>query len=736
MTKRSIVSRVVRRVRVLLVGTVALAVLLPAGSAGAAAQWTAASPSMTTVFVDANGDPATAQLFVRYIGGRVIREFDVPGTFLADVPAQHAWLLSSAGLAPYISCSKPLSADQVLASSTFRAALQPPAAYDAATDPYSMLNIARAMGADSFWNAGARGTQTVGGVTKQVDVAIIDTGVAPVGTLASPGALIHGPDLSFDSQVAELAHNDTYGHGTHMAGIINAVAPEARIVSLKVGDVSGAVDATQVIAAIDWVREHRNDYGLNIRVLNLSYGLESANGWKDDELSLAVEAAWKAGIVVVVSAGNGGKAATKADPGVLAPAYNRNVLAVAAYDTGANWSSRADDSTALFTSGAHSTGFRNPDVSAPGKSIASYNVKNSEANNRVTQMFCDGLAQPMQHSVLDGGRLIRGSGTSQSAAAASGAVALILSKYPTLNPDSVKLRMRGTADTLGDRVLSGRGSINLAKIAASTPPKQSQNYEPVLGESAISQTRNGGLLFDQSTYDRVYAETYPAKYNERLATGLTPESAAALAATDAKLVATAQASLDGDRDIFGQRFSAFEHAYKVKLWIACDEGALAPTHALCAPSYTDTWFDTPQGQVWRSWGGMQNAPRTASEIVPGYADGVPYAGAPVPGTGFTTNNPVLGVVWPTVAWPRSSFSGSWWTAGLWSGARWRDGAWVGARWRDGGWVGARWRDNAWVDDVWEGARWRDNAWAGARWRDDSWSGARWRDDSFATVMWF
>jgi hypothetical protein len=32
------------------------------------------------------------------------------------------------------------------------------------------------------------------------------------------------------------------------------------------------VDVSQVIAAIDWVVEHRHDRGLDIRVLNLSYG--------------------------------------------------------------------------------------------------------------------------------------------------------------------------------------------------------------------------------------------------------------------------------------------------------------------------------------------------------------------------------------------------------------------------------------------------------------------------------
>ena len=51
------------------------------------------------------------------------------------------------------------------------------------------------------------------------------------------------------------------------------LAPKAKLTSVKVGTADGAVDVTQMIAAIDWVVQHRNDDPANpIRVLNLSYG--------------------------------------------------------------------------------------------------------------------------------------------------------------------------------------------------------------------------------------------------------------------------------------------------------------------------------------------------------------------------------------------------------------------------------------------------------------------------------
>jgi hypothetical protein len=46
------------------------------------------------------------------------------------------------------------------------------------------------------------------------------------------------------------------------------MAPDARIVSAKVADAYGLADISQVIAAIDWVVQHRQNNGMNIRVLD------------------------------------------------------------------------------------------------------------------------------------------------------------------------------------------------------------------------------------------------------------------------------------------------------------------------------------------------------------------------------------------------------------------------------------------------------------------------------------
>ncbi|MGZ4400693.1 MAG: S8 family serine peptidase, partial [Gaiellaceae bacterium] len=87
-----------------------------------------------------------------------------------------------------------------------------PAPYDAVADVGSMYNTTSYTGAQAWWNAGYTGAG--------VDVAVIDTGVAPVPGLDAPGKVINGPDLSFESQAPNLTRLDTNGHGTHVAGII------------------------------------------------------------------------------------------------------------------------------------------------------------------------------------------------------------------------------------------------------------------------------------------------------------------------------------------------------------------------------------------------------------------------------------------------------------------------------------------------------------------------------------
>src|SRR4029077_13018807 len=95
----------------------------------------------------------------------------------------------------------------------------------------------------------------------------------------------------------------------------------------------GGTHLSPAIAAIGGVLEHRHDDGLNIRVLNLSYGTNSSQWVGVDPLAFAVEQAWDAGIVVVAAAGNSGYQTKGSSPALADPAYDRRIIAVGASDS-------------------------------------------------------------------------------------------------------------------------------------------------------------------------------------------------------------------------------------------------------------------------------------------------------------------------------------------------------------------------------------------------------------------
>jgi serine protease AprX len=362
------------------------------------------------------------------------------------------------------------------------------AGYDPASDMNSMYNTTLYAGAQAWWNAGFTGAG--------VDVALIDTGVTPVDALSTPGKLIYGPDLSLESQASDLRYLDTNGHGTFMAGIIAGrgsgadpghyagdaanflgVAPDARLLSIKVGVADGGADVSQVIAAVDWVVQHRNDNGMNIRVLNLSYGTDSAQRYDVDPLAFAVEQAWKAGIFLVTATGNAGYAFKT---GTLTnPAFDPKIFAVGASDS-MGTAAQGDDTVAAFSSTGSNA--RTPDVVAPGTHIVSLRVPGSHVDQ----------AYGSTGFVSD--TLFRGSGTSEAAAFVSGAAALAIQQHPNISPDSLKrLFLSNTKGLAGFSSLKqGDGEIDLARMLGATayaPPIQWKTIDWSTGIGSLELAR-------------------------------------------------------------------------------------------------------------------------------------------------------------------------------------------------------------------------------------------------------
>jgi subtilisin family serine protease len=357
---------------------------------------------------------------VQRLGGAVGRQVPLVRGFLASVPTGRvAALRRTAGV-------RSVHADR-------RFALR--STSDAPATASTTLDVVRAaVGAD----------RVAGG---EVDVAFVDSGIAPVGALA--GRVVNGPDLSADAGVDELRHLDAFGHGTHLAGIVAAVAPQARLVNVKVADSDGSTSLGRLLAGIDWV-VRRGD----VDVLNLAFGAEPEGSYRDDPLAFAAERAWQRGVVVVVAAGNGGAEAA----GLDTPAHDPSVIAAGASDIGGT-AELEDDGVALFSS--HGSAERTPDVVAPGAAIVS---------TRVVGSFLDEHF-PDARVGEDG---FRGSGTSQAAAVVAGAAALLVGARPGLEPDQVKALLRAGARPLpgAGAEAQGAGAVDVAAAVAAAVPNE------------------------------------------------------------------------------------------------------------------------------------------------------------------------------------------------------------------------------------------------------------------------
>ena len=449
--------------------------LVGAAAAGAAP----AGPDVSVIVRPAAGAEARAERSVERLGGEVGRDLDLIDSFTAEVPADAVALLQGAPGVAEVTADGSVH----LQGEHWRAEKDRP----------SLEEMLRAADVDWAWRRkDLEGHRVTGaGVT----VALIDSGVAPVEGLTKEGKVVNGVDLSFESQVDDARHLDTFGHGTHLAGIIagdddgrgfSGVAPDARLLNVKVAAADGATDVSQVIAALDWVVQHRTDNGMDVRVVNLAFGTNSTQSYLLDPLAHAAEVAWRHGIVVVVSAGNEGGATER----LTDPAIDPYVLAVGASDDAAT-ERRDDDRVAEFSS--RGTVERTPDLVAPGRSLESLRVPGS---------FLDEHYPTARVATKDGNqRFFRGSGTSQSAAFVSGVAALLLQQRPELTPDQVKALLTTTADPIAgaDRRVQGAGLLDVQEALRAPTPQVVQSFPVSSGTGSLEAARGGSHVADPET---------------------------------------------------------------------------------------------------------------------------------------------------------------------------------------------------------------------------------------------
>ena len=359
-----------------------------------------------------------------------------------------------------------------------------------------------------------------------VTVAVIDSGMTDADDLKDPksGKSRILASVNFVPHTSSTA--DQCGHGTHVSGIVAGngadstgpkfyrtfygVARNADLVNVRVLDATGQTKVTTLISALQWVVDHKDRY--NIRVVNMSMGHSVGESYKTDPLCQAVEMAWKAGIVVVVAAGNDGRVLplalkSKSDNegygaaygSIASPGNDPYVITVGAMKS-TNGDRRADTVATYSSRGPSRLDFvLKPDIMAPGNKVVSLRKPLSflELTSPNNAMPLSGYCS--RPTLLGSSDYYVLSGTSMATPVVAGAAALLLQDEPDLNPDTVKARLMMTADKWednggdGDACTYGAVYLNIKSALACNLKARKPALSPTL-----VRTDNGVQIDDDS----------------------------------------------------------------------------------------------------------------------------------------------------------------------------------------------------------------------------------------------
>jgi subtilisin family serine protease len=291
-------------------------------------------------------------------------------------------------------------------------------------------------------------------VNNAVTVAVIDSGLMVNHPDITANVLTkYAWDVSNVNDQHQLRTNEGYGgdiaqHGTHVTGIISAVANNsigiaggsynANILPVRVIAADGSSHSSNLVAAYKYVLDKAST--LNVRVINMSLGsTANADGtypdvlnaiWGDYIMKNLIDQAKDAGIVTVCAGGNNGDkngASTASSPKIY-PGDYENCVSVMWLNSSGALDSRADDNACK-------------DIAAPGVSIYSLQANTTGAAEYVNM-----------------------SGSSMAAPMVSAAFALLFAADPAATVDEACNAIYNTATSISNkRANSGcHGALNVA----------------------------------------------------------------------------------------------------------------------------------------------------------------------------------------------------------------------------------------------------------------------------------
>ena len=259
----------------------------------------------------------------------------------------------------------------------------------------------------------------------KIAAAILDTGISNhpdlKGSILDFKDFVHGKSQIYDE----------CGHGTHVSGIICGsgaisakrycgIAPGMKLVVGKVLDEKGDGNVENMVAGLEWILRNKDKYG--IRILNVSIGTGTyIDATKEEILKDMLRSAWQKGLVVVCAAGNSGPK----DDTVSSIGKSPYLLTVGCHD-GEYYAEKTNRCSTYSGRGALLDTVRKPDIVAPGTEIISCNHKYEWGRKGYTSK----------------------SGTSMATPVISGAVGVLLSKYPEFDNETAKRKILYTARDL------------------------------------------------------------------------------------------------------------------------------------------------------------------------------------------------------------------------------------------------------------------------------------------------